>query len=585
MKVQTKETIKIYWRHAAKYKLLLTLVAISALITPAIDAVVPLYLKKFIDMLANGVANEISGVVIAILTTIAILKFVQWVFYRVGGFIFVYLETKILADLSNTCFAYLHKHSFGFFNNNFVGSLVKRVTRFTHSFESLADKVFYNFNRLIVTTTIIIVVLLHKNIYLGLGIITWLLIAFIVNFTFSKFKYRFDAEYSAADSRNTALLADTITNNSNVKLFCSYKKEVNSFGKSSDEVRRLKSKSWYWMEFFFSINALLMVFLEVGILYIGVILWRQNLMTIGDFALLQAYILSVIESAWQFGHLIQRTYEDFANASEMTEVFGTPHEIVDAPTAKDLKYKAGEITFLDVDFCYNKTRYILKKFNLNIKPGEKVALVGPSGSGKSTILKLLLRMHDVFGGKIFIDGQNIAKVKQESLWKTVGWVPQDPILFHRSLLENIRYGKPDATEDEVIQAAKTAHCHEFIDKLPEKYQTKVGERGVKLSGGERQRVAIARAILFNAPILVLDEATSSLDSESEKLIQDALNDLIKNKTVVVVAHRLSTIMKMDRIIVMKSGEAIEEGAHDKLLQNKEGLYSKLWKIQAGGFIK
>jgi ATP-binding cassette subfamily B protein len=478
----------------------------------------------------------------------------------------------------------LHQHSFSFFNNNFVGSLVKKVTRFGHAFESLADKVFYNFNRLVITTIIILAVLFVKNVYLGLGILAWLVIAFTVNFIFSKFKYRFDAASSEADSRNTALLADTVTNNANIKLFRGFKKEIRSFADSTDEVRRLRSKSWYWMEFFFSINSLLMVFLEVGMLYIGVIFWRKGMMTVGDFALLQAYIFTIMESAWQFGHLIQRTYEDFANAAEMTDIFRMPHDIVDVPNAKRLTLNNREVRFESVDFCYNQTRYVLKDFNLTIKPGEKVALVGPSGSGKSTILKLLLRMHDLPAGKIFIDGQNIARVTQDSLRSAVGLVPQDPILFHRSLFENIRYGRPNATKSEIIEAAKLAHCHEFIDKLPDKYETKVGERGIKLSGGERQRVAIARAILYNAPILVLDEATSSLDSESEKLIQEALGKLISDKTVVVVAHRLSTIMKMDRIIVMKNGMIAEEGTHDLLIKNAGGLYAKLWKIQAGGFI-
>jgi ATP-binding cassette, subfamily B, bacterial len=225
---------------------------------------------------------------------------------------------------------------------------------------------------------------------------------------------------------------------------------------------------------------------------------------------------------------------------------------------------------------------LLAGLNLHINSKEKVGLVGPSGAGKSTITKLLLRMFDVQGGKVTIDGQEISKITQDGLRDSIAFVPQEPILFHRPLMENIRYGRRDATDEEVIAAAKQAHCHEFILNLPEQYQSYVGERGVKLSGGERQRVAIARAILKNAPILLLDEATSSLDSESESLIQDALETLMKEKTVVVIAHRLSTIMKMDRIIVMEKGEVVAEGTHQQLLEDK-GLYQKLWKIQAGGF--
>ena len=226
---------------------------------------------------------------------------------------------------------------------------------------------------------------------------------------------------------------------------------------------------------------------------------------------------------------------------------------------------------------------MLHDFTLTIEGGQKVALVGPSGAGKSTITKLLLRLFDVKGGSIEVDGQNITKVTQDSLREAISFVPQEPILFHRTLMENIRYGRLDATNEEVLEAAKKAHCHEFISSLPQGYETFVGERGVKLSGGERQRVAIARAILKNSPILVLDEATSSLDSESESLIQDALNVLMEGKTVIVIAHRLSTIMKMDRIIVLQNGAIVADGTHNELLADG-GLYQKLWSIQAGGFL-
>jgi len=259
--------------------------------------------------------------------------------------------------------------------------------------------------------------------------------------------------------------------------------------------------------------------------------------------------------------------------------------VVDNPKAKKLKIKSGGIRFEEVGFRYEEGEKVVKDFNLEVKPGQMVALVGLSGSGKSTLAKLLLRLYDVDEGRILVDGQNIAKVSQESLRKNISLVPQDPILFHRSLMENIRYGRFEASDKEVIGAAKLAYCDGFISKLKDGYQSMVGDRGIKLSGGERQRVAIARAILKNSPILVLDEATSSLDSESEKYIQKSLNNLMKGKTVIVIAHRLSTIKRADRIVVISDKKIVEDGNHNQLIKAKSGIYKKLWKIQVGGFIK
>jgi len=271
----------------------------------------------------------------------------------------------------------------------------------------------------------------------------------------------------------------------------------------------------------------------------------------------------------------------------MTEILLTPHEIIDREDTQKLTVKEGGIEYKDVTFGYPDQKPVFKNFSLKIKPGERVAIIGPSGGGKSTIISLLLQFNNINKGSISIDGQNIAEITQGSLRNSIGQVPQDPILFHRTLTENIRYGKHTATNKDIMRIAKFAHCHKFISKFPEQYQTYVGERGVKLSGGERQRVAMARAMLENAPILVLDEATSSLDSESESemFIQDTLDTLIQGKTTIVIAHRLSTIIKMDRIIVIENGKITEEGKHEKLLKIKNGTYQKLWSIQAGGFIK
>ncbi len=335
----------------------------------------------------------------------------------------------------------------------------------------------------------------------------------------------------------------------------------------------------------YGIQGLVATFIEISILAASAYLWQQGLFTIGDFVLVQIYIIGLLSRVWGIGRNMRQLHDAFSEATEMLDIMELPHDITDAPETEKLRVAEGAITFDQVRFEYHDSHAVLNDFILEIHPHEKVALIGSSGAGKTTIAKLLLRLYDVSGGTIEIDGQDIAHVTQESLRSAIAFVPQEPALFHRSLMENIRYGRQDATDAEVIEAAKQAHCTEFISNYPLGFETLVGERGVKLSGGERQRVAIARAILKDAPILVLDEATSSLDSESERLIQDALLRLMEGKTVIAIAHRLSTVMHMDRLIVMEKGAVVLSGTHDELIAHESNLYKKLWEIQAGGFIR
>jgi ABC-type multidrug transport system fused ATPase/permease subunit len=343
-------------------------------------------------------------------------------------------------------------------------------------------------------------------------------------------------------------------------------------------------RSWNTDEIIWAFQDILIVGINIGLLWGTLILWQRGLFTIGDFVLVQSYLLGLFNQLTNINQNMRRCYDAIADASEMIEIIKMPHEVADLPRAPELAVTRGEIVFDDAGFSYPNGQPALEHFTLTVAGGEKLALVGPSGAGKTTVTRLLLRFYDVTSGAIRIDGQNIKNVTQDSLRNAIAFVPQEPILFHRTIMENIRYGRRDARDGEVIAASRAAHCDEFIKSLSEGYETLVGERGVKLSGGERQRVAIARAILKNAPILVLDEATSSLDSESEALIRDALQTLMKGKTVIVIAHRLSTIMKMDRIVVIEGGGIAAQGSHQELLE-QGGLYKKLWSIQAGGFEK
>ena len=515
MKSHTSLTLKIYWQHAKKYKGMLFVMVFSVCAIRLLDALVPIYLKNFINLIsAGGEKNLLVQQLFYIMFLIAGIGLVNWVLWRVATFLAAALESRVIFDLSNYCFSYLHRHSFAFFNNNFVGSLVKRINRFTRSFETMTDRFVFNFLQLFVEVSVIVFVLFRTNVWLGVVMLFWSVFFCAVSLIFVRYKLKFDLQRSESDTKATGYLADTVTNNANVKLFNGFTREVVGMTKLNDNVRGLRLFTWNLNNIFEATQGALAVVLEIGMLYLGIQLWLRNLITPGDFILIQTYVLNVMLRVWDFGRNVQHVYEDFADAEEMTEILNTPHEIVDIPKAKKLNISKGGIKFEKASFYYHNTKPIFKNFNLNIIPREKVALVGPSGAGKTTIIKLLLRMFELSSGKITIDGQNVAKVTQDSLWQNISMVPQDPILFHRSLMENIRYGRPDATDEEVLDAAKLAHCHEFISDFPEKYNTYVGERGVKLSGGERQRVAIARAILRNAPILVLNHATSTLHSQS-----------------------------------------------------------------------
>jgi ATP-binding cassette subfamily B protein len=585
-KIYIKETAGLYWKFLKRYKISLFLIISGTIISSVTGVTVPLYLKEFVDLLAQKADVTANlPILYKVFWIIVALRFVQFASRRTVMVADSYFCSKTMSDLSNFAFGYLHRHSFSFFNNNFVGSLVKRVNRFVRSFESLNDRVIFNVSEMLLEISIVLGVLFYRNLYLGLALLVWILLYVVISIFYNRYRLRYDVLRSEADSAVSGVLADTITNHTNVKLFNGYEKEKGYFKDTQAKFSRLQLFSWYLDSAFDGFQAFFAFLLEAVLMYIGISLWQVGKFSAGDLMLIQAYIITVVQNIWNFGRVIRNIYTDLSEAGEMTEILSTPHEIKDIPAAKNLVVNNGKIEYINIIFNYHETRAILKKFNLVVESGQKVALVGPSGAGKSTLFKLLLRMHDVSGGKILVDGQNIAKVTQESLWKNISLVPQDPILFHRTLRENIRYGRFDATDKEIETAAKLAHCHEFIAELQKGYDTYVGERGVKLSGGERQRVAIARAILKNAPILLLDEATSSLDSESEHYIQSALQNLMKGKTVIMIAHRLSTIMSADRILVVDRGVVVEDGNHSQLLKKKQGLYKKLWDLQAGGFIK
>ncbi len=579
----TSETLRIFWAHSKRYPWRVTIITVVVLIYELLQIYEPLLYRDLINLLTSLGKGADFQPAIAILIVILAVKVVRSFAWRAGLFVNNYFMPKVMNDLMNTCYQYLNKHSYSFFTSKFVGSLVTKVKRYERSYETIATQIIFDLGRSLLDTAVVFAVLIWQYGQFSYPIIIWCGLFLVFSYFYSRFKLPYDLKRSEADTQTTAQLADSITNNVNIKLFTSSEAENRRFGKVTEEQFRLRKRSYDLGTWGDMIQNLSMIALEFFIMYRAIVLWSEGAMQVGDIVLLQIYLGRIFEKLWDTGKNIRAVYEALADANEMTAILRQPHEIKDALGAGKLAVQQAGIEFRKVSFGYYKDLPVLQNFDLLIKPGERVAFIGPSGGGKTTILKLLFRFHDIQGGEILVDGKNIAQVTQDSLRVAMAFVPQDPILFHRSLFENIRYASPKASEKEVIRAAKLAHAHEFITSFPQSYDTLVGERGIKLSGGERQRVAIARAILKDAPILVLDEATSSLDSESEMFIQDALHTLMQGRTNIVVAHRLSTIMQMDRIIVVEKGKIIEEGSHEDLLKVHKGTYQKLWGIQAGGF--
>ena len=573
---------RIYWKHAKKQWVHVALIFGGAIGVQIAALVAPLYMRQFFNILSSHVAVDPQHLYF-LLACISATWILGWAMGRMQMFALTRAEARIMASLLNTAFARLLGHSHDFFASNFAGALTHKVNKFSKAFETLFDSVVMTFFPSVLFIVVAIAILFVGNHVIGLALTVWVIVQTSVQLYLTRTRQVIRAERAAADTRVTATIADSISNHSAIQLFASRKHEEQLERSAVLNWEEKTIRSWNFDMTMWGVSGFLTTVVQVVVLFAALHFWMQGTFSIGDFVLVQLYLFTTLDRLNSINREFRRIFDAFSDAAEMVAILERSYDVKDLPHAPDLDARRTEVEFKDVRFHFNPKHPVLTDLNLRIESGEKIALVGPSGAGKSTITKLLLRLYDVSSGSISIDGHNIAQVTQDSLRRAIAFVPQEPVLFHRTLTDNIRYGKLDATEEEIVAAAKKAHCHEFISRLSLGYETFVGERGIKLSGGERQRVAIARAILKNAPILVLDEATSSLDSESESLIQDALQTLMQGKTVIVIAHRLSTIMKMDRIVVIEGGKVAAMGTHDELLA-QGGLYKKLWDIQAGGFL-
>lgn len=548
------------------------------------NALAPYILKIIIDTVVahEGSRPEVWDAVrpyvlfyIALWIGIAFdMRLLDWVKLR--------LFPSIRQDLMNKMFDYLTGRSYRYFQNNFAGSLSNKIGDMHSGVITILttfDDAFAQFLGLIVAIGMMLLVHpLFAVILLG-----WAVSFLCISYYFFRPIQNLSHIFSTTRTKVFGQWVDSISNIANIRLFSRNTYESQRIRDSvAEAVSQDRAMEWMIIKMRIFWDISIIVLISVNILLL-VNMYQNNQVSIGDFSFIISLSISIFYNLWYLASQFVTFAEEAGKCKQALSIMEMPHEIVDKKEAKPLLVKEGQIEFHDVTFHYHEGVHLFKNKNIIIPARQKVGLVGFSGSGKSTFVNLILRLFDVESGQIRIDGQDIAAVTQNSLREQITMIPQDTTLFHRSLLENIRYGCVTASDEAVITASKMAHCHEFVSQLKEGYESLVGERGIKLSGGQRQRIAVARAMLKNAPILILDEATSALDSVTEKYIQDGLHTLMQDKTTIVIAHRLSTLSQMDRILVFNAGYIIEDGTHEELIQAK-GHYAHMWQMQAGGFL-
>lgn len=577
------------WRFVMHFYLKVRIALIAIFLFEAGQAactiLLPYAVKEIIDSvtLANDTGAPVFATAQNALLLFGLLNLGIVLFSRASGAMLVMTGPRLRADIRKSLFSYLQHHSHRYFISHFAGSLANRIAEVSMSSMHALWAITFDFYPLIIKSVVALIVLFMTSTQLAVVLSVWLTIYVYVSYVLAKRCRVYAKDFAEARSLVTGKIVDSVTNVMNAKMFARRRFEEDYLTDYlNHEVDHALRTFWYmeklrWFQFS---AAMVLMIAMVGY---ALKIWSEGGMYVGDFAMVASLAIMLIDAARGLSRSFLEFFEYIGNISDGVSTFIQPHEIIDKPGAHALQVTQGEIAFRDVTFSYREGLQVFDHLTITIDPGQQVGLVGFSGSGKSTFVNLILRLFEPQAGVIAIDGQDILGVTQDSLRENVSMIPQEPMLFHRSLMENIRYGRLDASDDEVVEAAKKAHAHDFILRTEQGYASLVGERGVKLSGGQRQRIAIARAILKNAPILILDEATSALDSVTEKQIQQGLDFLMHGKTVVVIAHRLSTIAHMDRILVFDEGKIVEDGSHAELL-DQGGHYARLWNMQAGGFL-
>lgn len=574
-----------FWKLRGWYALIVLFEAAAA--TSSI--LMPYALGQIVGVVSDGIqlgdnsAQTLQSLVAGPLLLFVALSIGELVFNRASGACRVIVAPRQRTTVARELFAYLQHHSHRYISNHFAGGLAARIAETAVGVNMSIAAVLFEFIPLLITLGVSIVLLYQASLSLALFTLLWSAAFVLVSYRLARRARPLAQRHAAARSETTGQIVDAVTNLGSVRLFAHLDHEYERLRRIQDnEIRQGRKSMWFNEKLqWFQMTAALI--LKVGTLYFAFVLWRDGKIGVAEFVMSTSLSLMIISEARNIGRRFVELFEYAGNIANGVHTIVQPHEITDQPNAKDVTITRGDIEFRDVRFGYNPERPVFRDLNLRITGGQRVGLVGFSGSGKSTLVNLIMRLYEPQQGAIYIDGVDIRNITQHSLHSQIALIPQEPGLFHRTLLENIRYGRLDASDDDVRRAAAQASADEFIEELPARYDALVGERGVKLSGGQRQRVAIARVALKNAPILIMDEATSSLDSLTERAIQDSLDTIMTGKTVIVIAHRLSTIVHLDRILVFDKGDIVEDGTHAELLEQR-GMYWRLWRQQADGFL-
>ncbi len=584
--VSYKELIGFFRKFLRRQKsLFFAIFFLDSLAWPAEMLLWPYLLNIAIDVFTRFEGDRAAAwqaLQVPILAGLSLVLFVE-IASRTMGFLIGKAIPKLQASIRMEMFDHVQRHSPRYFNERFAGSLANKITDMTTQAELIIQKLFWPIVPALIACIGGTAILWSIQPFFGTVFALWVLshLAIILKFT-----RRIDVyEHRHGEARSTLLgkIVDSFTNNFAVNLFYRFKEERAALSPDQAEEEKTNIRAKWFSE---KMNCFTSLSFYIGnfLLIYGSLIyfWLHGQISTGQTVQVFTMVGNISGVLWVIGRELPAFFQSFGNAKQAYSLMLDPQDLGDQQDAKPLRVQTGEIVFENVSFRYGEKELFENK-HAHIRGGEKVGLVGFTGAGKSTFINLILRLFPLRKGKILIDGQDIAAVSLATLRSQIALIPQDPILFHRTLRENICYGKPEATEAEMLHAAALAHCDEFIRSIPGGYAAKVGERGTKLSGGEKQRIAIARAILVNAPILILDEATSSLDSVTEKYIQDSLDKLMENRTTIVIAHRLSTLSRMDRILVFDEGKIVEEGSHASLI-NQNGLYANMWNMQVGGFL-